>query len=43
VRPIEALAAVTPHLIGLKENFFDPVERFDGRADAVALIKKYFR
>jgi ABC-type Fe3+ transport system substrate-binding protein len=43
VRPIQALAAVTPHLIGLKENFFDPVERFDGRSEAVSLIKKYFR
>jgi iron(III) transport system substrate-binding protein len=43
VRPIEALAKVTPHLIGLKENFFDPVERYDGRHEAVGLIKKYFR
>ena len=43
VRPIEALAKVTPHLIGLKENFFDPVERYDGRHESVALIKKYFR
>ncbi len=43
VRPIEALAKVTPHLIGLKENFFDPVERYDGRHESVALIQKYFR
>ena len=43
VRPIEMLAPITPRLIGLKENFFDPVERYDRRAEAVDLIKKYFR
>ena len=43
VRPIEMLAPITPRLNGLKENFFDPVERYDRRAEAVDLIKKYFR
>lgn len=43
VRPIEELAAITPRLTGIKENFFDPVERYDRRGEAVELIHKYFR
>ena len=43
VRPIEELAAITPRLVGLKEYFFDPVERYDRRSEANDLIKKHFR